>query len=185
MIRIKNCLYMLLAFSLLSCSEYRISKQLNEFRKVTITIPEDLLMVSGQSMGMLGAASDGLTLILYYDSLSCSTCQISHLSELQHLYDFSDSLGVSVMSIFSPKPEELETVINEVRIRDFPYPVFIDGTGTFREMNRTIPADSRFHSFLLDSERHPIYVGNPSSSNQLWDLYKEVIMYAKEVPVAD
>ncbi len=171
----------LLAFITLlaSCNEYKIARQLENFRKETITFPDDLIKIKGESIGMSGEFHGGMTLVLYYDSLSCSTCQIGHLHELTHLYEFSDSSGVSVISIFSPSPEEYETVVREVQIRNFPYPIYIDGTGSFRRNNRGIPSDNRFHCFLLDSEGRPFFVGNPTASSQLWNLYTESIMHMK------
>lgn len=97
----------------------------------------------------------------YHDSLSCSSCQISHLADIQSIYELSDSLGTfEVMTIFSPRPEEYDQVLRDLEIREFEYPVYVDVTGSFVSSNGCIPSDRRFHSFLTDSDRHPVFVGS-------------------------
>ena len=33
----------------------------------------------------------------------------------------------------------------------------------------------RFHSFLLDKEGHPVFVGNPLASDRMMELFKEAL----------
>lgn len=80
-----------------------------------------------------------------------------------------------VMTIFSPKPEEYDEVLRNLEIREFEYPVYVDVTGSFVSSNGCIPTDKRFHSFLTDSDRHPVFVGNPISGARLWDLFEQAL----------
>ena len=42
-------------------------------------------------------------------------------------------------------------------------------------MNRDIPDDRRFHSFLIDVDGHPVYIGNPTANDELLALFDEII----------
>lgn len=60
-------------------------------------------------------------------------------------------------------------------ILDFPYPVYVDFNCSFRKLNTGIPEDVRFHSFLLDKNGHPVFVGNPNANETLNHLFEKVL----------
>lgn len=55
------------------------------------------------------------------------------------------------------------------------YPALIDENGLFPAANPHIPADSRFHTFLLDKNGKVILIGDPVNNPPLWELYKSTI----------
>ena len=79
------------------------------------------------------------------------------------------------MSIFSPSVEEYDEVLKNLIYRDFEYPVYIDFSGSFRQKNDCIPKDCLFHNFLIDSNGHPVFVGNPIASDDLWNLFNKAL----------
>lgn len=60
------------------------------------------------------------------------------------------------------------------------FPIYIDQYGEFRSLNPRIPDDKRFHSFLLNKNGYPIYVGNPLNSQKLFDIF---IKHLKRIPL--
>jgi len=103
-------------------------------------------------------------------------CQIGQLADISGLYEFADSLGnFEVMTIFSPRMEEYNSVVNNLMVRDFEYPIYVDFKGSFRKTNLGIPDDRRLHCFLIDSDGHPIFIGNPVASNELWSLFMKTL----------
>lgn len=60
-------------------------------------------------------------------------------------------------------------------VLDFPYLVYVDYSGSFAETNMSIPEDNRFHSFLLNKEGRPVFVGNPLASDRMMELFKEAL----------
>ena len=79
-------------------------------------------------------------MIIYYDSLSCNACQVSHLIDLSAIYALADSSGIfDVMTIFSPRAEEYDELMKKLVLRNFVYPVYVDYSGSFRRANRFIP----------------------------------------------
>lgn len=106
----KRITVLLLCLSALSCcTERRISRDLKTFMGETITVPSDLVRIVDGKTSVCGQMPAVPVMVFYHDSLSCSSCQISHLADIQSIYELSDSLGTfEVMTIFSPGPEEYD-----------------------------------------------------------------------------
>lgn len=173
---LKQVLYLLPAFLTASCGHASLAHQLKSFSKETIVIPEELTEVRGHNVSRISDTRKEFTFVTYFDSLSCSRCQIVHLSDFTDLYEVADSVGVlDFLVVFSPRDEEYDEVVKELVLNDFPYPVYVDYGGSFRKANACIPEDSRFHSFLLDRDGHPAFVGNPVASRKLWDLFEKAL----------
>lgn len=173
----RNLLLTALTFMLfVSCRENRIARDLRDFRTKTVVIPADLHKVNGRTRTEAGDIEKIPVLVLYHDSLSCNTCQISHLADLSDIYALADSLGTfEVMCIFSPRQEEYDEVMKNLIYRNFEYPVYVDFSGSFRKQNICIPEDPAFHSFFIDKDGHPLFVGNPAASDDLWRLFNEAL----------
>lgn len=139
-------------------------------------IPDELTEVCGRSVSRISDNDKVCRFVTYFDSTSCSICQINHLSDFADLYEIADSADMlDYLIIFSPREEEYADVVKELVERDFPYPVYVDSFGEFRRANAAIPDDKRFHSFLLDRSSHPVFVGNPIASPGLRKLFDKVL----------
>lgn len=87
------------------------------------------------------------------------------------LYEFAVSDNrFSVLTIFSPRSQDLPDVVQHIKLQDFPYPLYVDVYGEFAQRN-VIPKDVRFHCFLINSEDEIRFVGNPSVDEQLRTIF--------------
>lgn len=166
-----------LGLLLSSCTErYKIKKTLVQFTNLELVIPGDLECINNRQIKKINTDTlKPLKFIVYYDSLECSACRISHLVDIYPLYDMADTCDFSVITVFSPKLSEVSNVQNQLRIANHPIPIYIDKYATFRHINKSIPSDHRFHYFLLNENNSPVFVGNPLSSPKLLDLFIEAI----------
>ncbi len=164
---------LIVMFAMTSCAEHQIARTLKNFRTSTITLPEDLQKIHHRSQTTIEGSDTGIpVMIMYHDSLECSSCRISHLIDLLDLYELADSLGTfKVMTIFSPREDEYDELLTKLIVNNFEYPIYIDFSGSFRQRNKAIPEDRRFHSFLINSSGQPVFVGDPTASDQLWSLF--------------
>lgn len=152
----------------------QLREDLKVFMSETVTVPAGIQGVDTSGVFFYKDKSDQPKLIFYYDSASCSDCEIAHLTCIEWLYRKSSEDGTfEVMTIFSPKPEDYEVVRRLLDIHRFPYPVYIDFDGRFRKSNSFIPEDVRFHTFLTDSGGRIVYVGNPSMSEDLRTAFEK------------
>jgi hypothetical protein len=91
------------------------------------------------------------------------------------LYRLSDSLKTfSVMAIFSPVKRNLPEVELQMQLLNFPYPIYIDNEGEFAS-NNNIPADKRFHDFLVDKNGKVLFIGNPLAGDQLMTVFMNTL----------
>ena len=167
----------LVCFTLSSCSEnQKIKKTMIEFMKTEIILPDSMTVVNGKEVELADLNSlHGNRMIMYVDSMSCSSCRIRHFTDLLPLYELSDSLkNFSVMAIFSPEQSKLVDVEMQLELLDFPYPIYVDTRREFAKMN-DIPADKRFHDFMITRDGKVKYVGNPLNSEQLMLVFTNTL----------
>lgn len=109
-----------MGISVIGCKEYKVSKQLSQFSREIICIPKDLQKIDNQMQTEAEDVGNLPVFVFYHDSLACSYCQLSYLPALTCLYELSDSLGTfKVMSIFSPRKEEYDWLVNALMYSDF------------------------------------------------------------------
>ena len=100
---------------------------------------------------------------------------ISHISEESSLFDLSRESGsFEYMIIISPTYENSESILNHLTHEKSPFPVFWDSNGSFYRINN-IPQDPRFHTFLINEFRRPVFVGNPLVNETLMKLFQDVL----------
>lgn len=146
------------------------------FKEKQIVLPEELVKVESRNISTVKPEKSDLQMIIYYDSLECSSCKVSHLKEMQYLYELSDKLPMlEVYTIFSPRQQEYDQTMVDLMMLNYPYPIYVDKVGSFQKNNHDLPKDKRFHSFLLDKTGHPVFVGNPTASDKLWNLFMKVL----------
>ncbi len=174
----KKLTFILCALALLStgCSRQKIARQLKEFQKTEVVIPHELQKVESRIIGNYSPGGKTVTLVNYYDSTSCSSCRVAHLSDLIGIYELEQEYPeFQVLTIFSPQMENYDDLLAELFVSDFPYPVYVDIDAVFRKSNPQIPEDEKFHTFLIDRNMKPLFVGNPTAGKELGALFRRVL----------
>lgn len=160
-----------------SCSDRNMVKRImGEFIETEVVIQENLDCIYNKQLSKI--RTDTLKpykFIIYYDTTDCSSCRISHLTDLKPLYDMANTSEFTVLTIFSPAIEDVNDVILQLTITNHFMPIYVDAIGEFRRLNKDLPSDHRFHSFLLDENNKPIFVGNPLNSTKLSELFAKKI----------
>ena len=147
-----------------------------DFMKTEIVIPDDLESICGHEVKTIDRDSiKGSLFIIYYDSLDCSSCRIGHLAENYPLYEMADTSEFSLLTIFSPRKEDLKEVRLQLMMTNSPVPIYLDVNSSFRKRNSTIPSDLRFHKFFVSPDSHPAFVGDPLASDTLYELFEKVL----------
>lgn len=173
--RMETIAIFLAAVLAVSCGEHhRLRVELTDFRESEIELPRDMeVCKEGNFVMAEDLEADKFCQIVYYDSTECTGCRLSRLMDLIPLYELAERDGrFEVVTIFSPRVEEVETVRVQLLVQDVGFPVYVDTYGSFARLNVEIPSDTRFHSFLLDENGHPVMVGNPAES----DAMKEILL---------
>ena len=175
--RYKLIVICILMMSLSACKEYHISRQLRSFMNNTITVPSEMQVICGRNICPVDTYSaNKARLIILFDSLECSSCQINKLFNYVSAYEKIRALpDCDLMTVFSPRQEEYDETVRQLMILNFPYPIYIDFLGNIRKLNKCIPDDTKFHRFLINKNGKPVFVGNPMHSPQMMELFMETM----------
>ena len=122
------------------------------------------------------AAPPAYKLVMVVDSLQCSYCKIGRLQRYKDLFEESLEEGkFDLVVILSPKRGEAESLREFLLAHDFSLPIYLDSGNTFLGMNRCIPSDVDYHSFLLDASGHAVFIGDPLKGNRSYNRFERLI----------
>ena len=175
--RLVVLLSLLLAFSV-SCNNRNIRKELAQMMNSEIKIPHlHHAIFNGKDTVMHFSNETSVRMIAIFDSTFCASCHLPNMKVWNEVISYSKATDSKFepIFIFSPKQEEIVSLKQSLRENMFEWPFFIDENGDFLKNNPFIPQDSRFHTFLLNSENKIILVGSPINNEDLWSMYKEQI----------
>lgn len=167
---------LLITLSLTGCERRRMSQELKEFMTKTITIPNGIVRVLGRNVQYDSKFGGKPYLVIYHGPEECSTCVLSHnYMDCSYLKKVQDSGKCEVVVIFAPSEADEDKMLDYMRAMDTDFPLYFDRYDYFSAQNPDLPIDLRMHSFLIDAEGHPVFVGNPMSSPALDKLFWQVL----------
>jgi len=174
----RTSLKLLICLSILSVTvscgnKKELGRVLDDFTSQQIRFPDKMLTVA---FGKLEEREvpQSPTLVMYVDQSQCTECRLGRLSDYRFLLRFEEK-GITVLFIFSPSPENANDVIEDLIRYKYPYLVWIDSQGEFAQMNQHIPNLIHFHTFLLNSNNYPIFVGDPVVSEGMMPVLEKAI----------
>lgn len=83
-----------------------------------------------------------------------------------------DDCDVSLMMIINNR--NIDEVNRLLALQQFKYPVLLDTTGTFLDLN-SLPEKEVFHTLLLDADNKVLGAGNPVVNPKVRDVYCRII----------
>lgn len=116
--------------------------------------------------------AEAVKLIVYVDSLSCSTC---FLNNMMTYYGINDSLvkhGGHLIIILHPKRAKVDEIREKVIMDKYPFYCTVDSENEFLTTNN-IPENRLLHAFMLDNKNKIILVGDPSRNSKIKELFIE------------
>lgn len=173
-------LFVLSSYSLMliSCGDHNLHRELEVFTEKEVVVPVELRqMVDGRDSLVLNSGDRSARLIVWVDSVACSSCRINQMFQYTEMIDFRKESGDGFVPlfVFSPPRAKIDDVKLTLKHSGLQFPLFIDERGLFAAANPHIPTDSRFHTFLLDKNGKVVLVGDPVNNPPLWELYKTTI----------
>lgn len=151
-------------------SDDTLKQQILEMQGKTINLNLKNTDVYYNGKDTLYNHADAKRLVVYIDSLSCSTC---FLNNMMTYYDINDSLvnkGGHLIVILHPKHAKIEEIEEKVVADKYPFYCIIDGNNEFLSTNN-IPDNNLLHSFMLDKNDKIILVGDPTRNSKMKELF--------------
>ncbi len=159
---------------LCSCTRFSTRKMMRDMMAKPILMPDSLLKVSRDSVVKCNLSANN-TLIVYIDSQECKSCVFSNLKGYDLLNKQSKSSSMFKLAIIiSPAHNEREEAIALARSH-IGFTAYIDVNNDFSEINKNIPRQRSFHTFLTDRQGRVIFIGDPLSSERMMELFIETL----------
>lgn len=115
-------------------------------------------------------------LIIYADSVECTTCRISRLKTYDELFRLSEEQGsFVVILLLSNVNLNGIPVIRYLSDLEIEHPVYVDDNSEFMDLNPIVPEDRRMHAFLVDQTGAPLCVGDPVSSEKMRQVFLQTV----------
>ena len=147
----------------------------NQMSGMQIVFPANLTYQVGNTRINLNPSEADFKIIVYIDSAGCTTCKMRMTlwNEIMAEFKALTSLDIQLVMILNTQPtEEYFEVIKD---REFNHPVCFDPENSFAAHN-SLPDNSKYHSFLLNSNDSIIAIGNPAENPKIKELYKKIII---------
>lgn len=172
-------LCVIFVFGCISCSHD------NQFKEEILMLKSNSIILHFNEMQAVyngrdtvnAVSLDGMKLIVFTDSSSCSVCALSRM------YFWNDLLGeikyydekLKVYFIFSPLPKDLPSVRLSLSSLHFNQIVHLDTLGVFIDDNKHIPHHPDMHTFLLDEDNNVLLVGNPLDNEKIEEMFWQIV----------
>lgn len=172
------CLIFIVIAFCSSCKNLKVNREIKGLFGTKVDIPENLsIKIFGKDTLFHNQEDIFATLLIWYDSLQCTSCNLDYIEEWNRIYEYSaDSItGFKPIIIFSPSRKELYKFEILIKVTDFKYPIYVDYDFAFADRNSQIASFSSQKVFLLDKKHEIVLVGNPFLNKQMWKLYKSTI----------
>lgn len=165
--------------SIFSCSKLKTSKTVKFMLGKTIVLPNMDCVNSNDSLTYSNYMTSSLKIIIWIDSTECSLCRFERMEDYSFIYSYcNDSLPmgmVNVLTIFSPSKLQLDQFRELLDTHNSIYPIFIDVNNSFVKMNPFIPAEPKYHGFLINEDNKIEVLGMPFYNDEIWNLYKSAL----------
>ena len=177
----RSALLLLIFYVFVSCSgtgDFRDGIEQLRSRPITLSFDKMRYMWNGKDIVRESAKSNtGLKLIVYLDTVACSSCELKALYMWEPMLEDVKMYGedLSVHFIFSPLKRDLDLFYFTMRTMSPSQPVYVDTAGVFVHENPHIPREAMFHTFLLDGNNEVVLVGNPSRNETVKKLFWEIV----------
>ncbi len=159
---------LLIAFGLIGCNNE--NRTFLNFIGSEIEIPSTLQTIGSDTL------HGALKIIVFYDTMQCTPCQISRQSEWLDFMDCMTAKNVEIEFIFDTRRNEnIDNLLLSLKRTGVKYPVRMDINGDFVKANPHLPKNSKFHTFLLDRYNRVTLIGSPLYNSPLWKLYETTI----------
>ena len=153
------------------------AKIVKEWTGKEIKFPKGISCTSmGTDTACVDLYSNNYKILLYVDSNGCTSCRLN-LAGWKKIINESDTVFSNppgFIFFFQPKQKDEKELQHILRSNAFRHPVYIDKENEIDKLNK-LPSRTEYQCFLLDKDNKVIMVGDPSTNQGIWDLFKRVI----------
>lgn len=119
--------------------------------------------------------------VVYYDSLTCSICELQRMSMWNGIIDRTNEIGVGMEFLFIFAPgcgEKTDNFIKDYYQNKYNLTVFVDTVGCVLRQNPLL-GNRIMHAFILDRNNNIVKIGDASRNKELEQKYYQYLYSIK------
>lgn len=136
---------------------------------------EATVTLSGKDIIAQDYFASDFKMVVYTDSLGCSSCALQQLHLWSDFVEFAEPYGGKLKYYFIFNPPKRENIRLALRSSMLDYPMLLDSLGEFERLNPHLPKNKAMHTFLLDEQNNVVLVGNPLHNPEIERMFKEIV----------
>lgn len=163
-----------------SCSNLEKKRQvasiIEQWIGKEILYPEETVFTvqDGDTLDNVLLKEYSYTIVNYVDSTGCTSCKLQ-LPRWNTFIQEIDSISKKKINLcFIFHPQDIQEVINVLKVNSFKYPIWIDKDDSFNKLNH-LSSNMSFQTFLLDKNNKVVSIGNPIYNLKVKKLYMDII----------
>ncbi len=177
------CIMCVLALLMAGCSDSHLKEDIAQLQSAPIAIDIKDCIAKFKGSDSTFSYPGRKSLIVYVDSLSCSTCFMSRLIDYYEINDSLQALGAELIVILNPKPYQKNEIEHRIKYERYPFWCVLDTTFSFQKNNPHIPDNPMLHSFLIDEYGKVLVVGDPTRNSKIQEMVFDIIKESGTDPV--
>ena len=176
LMNIKKYIIFIFTLFLLSCNKQQFREEIKSLRNSRIELVLDSMQYARPINEMVSISECQFVYVSYVDSMSCSSCTLSHLSDWYFLTQNINKNVLDYIFIIAPPKDDRKKVFEKVG-HDLinGRHVYIDTLGVFERHNHHFPQNKMLHTFLIDKECNVVLIGNPLKNAQIEELLNKIV----------
>lgn len=147
-----------------SCTSTQ-DEELNKLKSVTVSLHlDEMLCIESflKNRFERDSISSDLTFVVYRDTLSCTTCELSHMGMWNsYIRKANAILPVRFYFIFATVSKGFHNIENNISTNRFLQSVYLDRNMVFEKDNPEL-RNAKYHCFLMDNAGKLLFVGDPT-----------------------
>lgn len=172
---LKKFLYLLLAAIAIisgSCSGQDVRRKIMRMQSKPIVIRADKMICLSKNDA--DYRKKPLKWVSFHDTITCKPCQMSHISDWNHIME---TKGVGCCFVLSAKPCEVGKYVEAYQNTCYNTKacVYLDTAGFFVHDNPRVPQEALFQEFLMDEKNKVLLVGNPVRNGSVHELFIRIL----------
>ena len=173
-----KCLLVLGMILLLSCGQSRrgnVSALLKDWLGREVFFPKEAVFtIQATDTVAVDLNKFAYKIVNYVDTTGCTTCRLQLSMWDDFWTEISSVTPDKTALLFFLCPKDLRELKYALKYDNFKHPVCVDLNDNFNQINK-FPANSAFHTFLLNEKNQIVAMGNPINNLKVRSLYLKII----------
>lgn len=164
------CIAGVIGFIMYSRSTNSLERQVAAMQNMHVSLEFNNAVMKYNGIDSVYESQNVPKLVVYVDSLSCSSCFMNHLLNYYEVNDSLKNYNASILVVLHPQKSRVSELQTRLDAEKYPFWCILDKEGEFIGKNSGIPDNRLLHTFMLDRDDNILLVGDPTANPKIKGL---------------